>query len=92
MLDHDMIVGIHSIAEALKNPDREIFEIVATDEGLEELKKRGWKIIGGGILLLILGFVILSFTDSHGQNWASDASPFVLIGGYALIGFGIIKK
>lgn len=36
-----MIVGIHSIAEALKNPDREIFEIVATDEGLEELKKRG---------------------------------------------------
>lgn len=36
-----MIVGIHSIAEALKNYEREIFEIVATDEGLEELKKRG---------------------------------------------------
>jgi len=41
MMDHDMIVGIHSIAEALKNYEREIFEIVATDEGLEELKKRG---------------------------------------------------
>lgn len=40
-MDHDMIVGIHSIAEALKNYEREIFEIVATDEGLEELKKRG---------------------------------------------------
>ncbi|NOT79146.1 MAG: RNA methyltransferase [Bacteriovoracaceae bacterium] len=40
-MDHDMIVGIHSIAEALKNPERQIFEIVATDEGFQELKKRG---------------------------------------------------
>ena len=40
-MDHDMIIGIHSIAEALKNPERAIYEIVATDEGLEELKKRG---------------------------------------------------
>ena len=40
-MDHDLIVGIHSIAEALKNPERAIFEIVATEEGLEELKKRG---------------------------------------------------
>jgi 23S rRNA (guanosine2251-2'-O)-methyltransferase len=40
-MDHDLIVGIHSIAEALKNPERAIYEIVATDEGIEELKKRG---------------------------------------------------
>lgn len=40
-MDHDLIVGIHSIAEVLKNPERTIFEIVATEEGLEELKKRG---------------------------------------------------
>ncbi|MBC7540625.1 MAG: RNA methyltransferase [Bacteriovorax sp.] len=40
-MDHDMIIGIHSIAEALKNPERAVFEIVATDEGLEDLKKRG---------------------------------------------------
>lgn len=40
-MDHDMIIGIHSIAEALKNYERDIYEIVATDEGLEELKKRG---------------------------------------------------
>lgn len=40
-MDHDMIIGIHSIAEALKNPERAIFEIVATTEGLEDLKKRG---------------------------------------------------
>jgi 23S rRNA (guanosine2251-2'-O)-methyltransferase len=40
-MDHDMIIGIHSIAEALKNFERTIFEIVATEEGLEDLKKRG---------------------------------------------------
>ena len=40
-MDHDMIVGIHSIAEAIKNPTRQIFEIVTTDEGFQELKKRG---------------------------------------------------
>lgn len=40
-MDHDLIVGIHSIAEALKNPERAVYEIVATEEGLEELKKRG---------------------------------------------------
>jgi 23S rRNA (guanosine2251-2'-O)-methyltransferase len=40
-MDHDMIIGIHSIAEAMRNPERDIFEIVATDEGFEDLKKRG---------------------------------------------------
>lgn len=39
-MDHDMIVGIHSIAEAIRNPERQIFEIVATDEGFQEFKKR----------------------------------------------------
>lgn len=40
-MDQDLIVGIHSIAEALKNPERTIIKIVATEEGLDELKKRG---------------------------------------------------
>lgn len=40
-MELDMIVGIHSIAEALKNPHRTILQLVATQEGLEELKKRG---------------------------------------------------
>lgn len=40
-MDFDMIVGIHSIAEALKNPNRAILELVCTQEGLDELKKRG---------------------------------------------------
>jgi len=39
-MDHDMIIGIHSIAEAIRNPERQIFEIVTTDEGFQEFKKR----------------------------------------------------
>jgi len=37
----DLIVGVHSIAEAIKNPNRNIYKIVATEDGLTELRKRG---------------------------------------------------
>ena len=37
----DIIVGIHSIACAIKNADRSNIEIFATEDGLDELKKRG---------------------------------------------------
>lgn len=35
----DLIVGIHSIAEALKNPQRTGFELFVTDEALSDLRK-----------------------------------------------------
>ena len=60
------------------------------DGGL--LSKRGWKIVGAGIGVVILGFITLTFTDPRGQNFASTLSPFLIIGGYALIGVGIITK
>lgn len=41
MEDKDIIVGIHSIVHAIRNPMREIFEVVATDEGIENLTKMG---------------------------------------------------
>lgn len=31
-------------------------------------------------------------TDPMGQNWASNLSPFLILGGYALIGLGIVLK
>lgn len=37
----DLIVGIHSIAEAIRNPKREVYTLVGTDEGFKELYKRG---------------------------------------------------
>ncbi|MFH1378977.1 MAG: hypothetical protein ABII23_01745 [bacterium] len=54
------------------------------------ISKRGKKIIAGGIGILMLGFYILSKTDPAGQNWASILSPFLILGGYAVIAIGII--
>lgn len=39
-LDYDLIFGLHSIAEALKNKSRIHDKIYATDEGLSELQKK----------------------------------------------------
>ncbi len=54
------------------------------------ISRRGWKLIGAGVFIVTVGFVVLSFTDPRGQNWASTLSPFLLVGGYSLIGIGII--
>lgn len=56
------------------------------------ISKRGWKAVGGGIALLLIGYFVLSMTDPMGQNWASNLSPFLILGGYALIGLGIVLK
>jgi 23S rRNA (guanosine2251-2'-O)-methyltransferase len=39
-MEKDLIIGIHGITEALKNPNRNIYSIVATEEGLDELYKK----------------------------------------------------
>ena len=57
---------------------------------LESISRRGWKVIGIGVGIVAFGFLVLSFTDPGGQNWASNLSPFLLLGGYATIGFGIV--
>lgn len=56
----------------------------------EKISKLGWKVILIGIITLIIGFFILSKTDPEGRNWASIVSPFLIIGGYIIIGIGII--
>ncbi len=53
---------------------------------------KGWKVIGAGIGTVIVGFIVLSFTDPGGQNWASSLSPFLILGGYGAIAAGIIQK
>ena len=57
---------------------------------MQGISKLGKKIIFSGILVLIAGFYILTKTDSYGQNWASMLSPFLILGGYVIIGIGII--
>jgi len=54
------------------------------------LSRRGKIAIAAGIATAAVGYYILTLTDPAGQNWASDLCPFVILGGYALIGIGIL--
>jgi hypothetical protein len=54
------------------------------------LSRRGKVVIGAGILVVAIGFYVLSLTDPAGRNWASHLCPFLILGGYALIGVGIM--
>jgi hypothetical protein len=54
------------------------------------LSARGKKFLASGVLLVALGFWILTYTDPGGQNWASTLSPALLVAGYVLIGIGLI--
>lgn len=54
------------------------------------LSRRGKKVIFSGIGVAVLGYIVLTFTDPAGQNWASVLSPFLILGGYIAIGIGIL--
>lgn len=56
------------------------------------ISRRGWKVIGIGVGVAALGYVVLSFTDARGQNIASTLSPLLILSGYAVIGAGIILR
>lgn len=45
--------------------------------------------IAGGVVAL-LGYYLLAKTDPAGQNIPSLLSPFLILGGYLLVGLGII--
>lgn len=55
----------------------------------EGLSSRGKKVIGVGVGILIVGFIVLSRVDPMGRNWAGTLSPFLILGAYVIIGFGI---
>ncbi|OGR85751.1 MAG: hypothetical protein A2901_01170 [Elusimicrobia bacterium RIFCSPLOWO2_01_FULL_54_10] len=78
-----------------KNKNRQA-HIVQSDvnpsAGPAGISSRGWKIIGAGAGIVIVGFIVLTFTDPAGQNWASNLSPFLILGGYGVIAAGILKK
>jgi hypothetical protein len=59
-------------------------------ETVKSISNRGIKVIFAGAVILAAGFFILSKTDPAGQNWASKLSPFLILGGYAAIGAGIL--
>jgi hypothetical protein len=77
-----------------KNPRRQQKEISPSQQkaisSVPAISRRGKRVIGIGIGIVVLGFWILSYTDPAGQNWASKLSPAILVAGYALIGIGIV--
>ncbi len=54
------------------------------------ISRLGKRVILAGVAVLIAGYFVLAKTDPMGQNWASRLSPFLILGGYALIGLGIV--
>ena len=69
---------------------KQIQEQQKLSQKVEGISKRGKKIIFAGIVVLIVGYFVLTKTDPAGQNFASNLSPFLILGGYLLIGIGII--
>lgn len=55
----------------------------------EAITPLGKKVIGMGVAVIVLGFIVLSRADPMGNNWAAHLSPFLILGGYILVGFGI---
>ena len=55
----------------------------------DPLSVRGKKVILCGIATIALGFVVLTRADSRGRNWAGVLSPFLILGGYAVVACGI---
>jgi len=56
---------------------------------VETISRRGWKTIAGGVACVIVGFAVLTRADPFGRNWAASLCPFLILGGYALMGLGI---
>ncbi len=56
------------------------------------LSKKSLGYIGGGILMLVMGYAVLSFADSKAQNFPGKVSPFLILGGYSLIGVGLFIR
>lgn len=68
----------------------EVSSPVASDGG-DSLSSTGLKTMAAGVVLVAVGFMVLSRADSMGRNWASTVSPFLILGGYAVVGWGIFR-
>ena len=56
---------------------------------LAPISERGKKTIAIGCASVILGFIALSRADPLGRDWPARLCPFLILGGYALVAFGI---
>lgn len=78
-----------AVASGDRSPGRPAAQQVNDPGGISV---KGWKVIAAGIGTVVIGFIVLCFTDPAGQNWASTLSPFLILGGYGTIAAGILQK
>lgn len=55
----------------------------------ESLNPRGKALAAAGGVLVVLGFIVLSRADALARNWAGHLAPFLVLGGYAVLGLGL---
>lgn len=53
-------------------------------------KKTGLYIVGAAILVLVIGYLILTKVNADASNWAGAAAPVLIIGGYITMAAGIL--
>jgi cytochrome c biogenesis protein CcdA len=53
-------------------------------------KKTGLYIIGAALVLLVLGYFVLTKVNADASNWAGAVAPIMIIGGYITVAVGIL--
>lgn len=57
----------------------------------DPITRTGRLTIAAGVVLAAAGFFVLTKADPMGRNWAASLSPFLILGGYAVMGWGIFR-
>jgi hypothetical protein len=56
------------------------------------LSRVGKKVLILGVIMAVSGYYVLTLADPFGQNWAANLAPFLILIGYALVGFSIVVR
>jgi hypothetical protein len=58
----------------------------------EELPSAGKRLFAAGGVLLALGLLLVARADALGRNLPARVAPFLILGGYALMAFGLWRR
>lgn len=57
-----------------------------------KIGKTGQRIIIGSLITLVIGFLLLKFTNPEGNNFASVLSPILIVFSYIFIALGLLVE